>query len=357
MKAKRLGLPFKMRRAVLALGSQVKNTICFASLRGAVITQVHDNLTSPGDLSSFERDATILLKKKPAVIAYDLHPDYLSTHFAFSKINKYKLMPVQHHHAHIAACMADNALANSAVIGVAFDGTGLGSDNKIWGGEFLVCDYRTFKRKAHLKEVPLVGGEQAIKEPWRLLAAWFDFPKSLDSSGALKKICSSGINSPLASSMGRLFDAAASIVLNKKKAAFEAELAIQLEKIALNNKYRDKGYQFKINKLGGIYIIDPVPVLKRLFNDSKNSLSKERMAWRFHLSVAEMVLKTCVLIRKDVKLNKVALSGGVFQNKVLLSMILELLPKNGFKVYTHKNLSCNDSCLSLGQAAVANYRS
>jgi len=203
----------------------------------------------------------------------------------------------------------------------------------------------------------LVGGEKAILEPWRLVAAWFGFPKNLDKNNLLKKIYRAKINSPLASSMGRLFDAAASIVLNKRKASFEAELAIELEKLAVKNKSKvKKGYDFKVVNQDGSLIFDPTPVFKGIANDLDNGEPKEKIAWQFHFSVAQIVIKVCLFLRKEAKLNKVVLSGGVFQNKVLLNLVSNLLSKENFIVVRHKYLSCNDSSLSLGQAAVANFR-
>ena len=357
MKVRKLNLPFKIKKPVLALGAQVKNTLCFASGRVADISQLHSNLTTPADLFNFEKAAKILIKKNPKIIACDLHPDYISTKFALSLDKEYSVIAVQHHHAHIAACMAENSLPNDPVIGVAFDGTGLGADYTIWGAEFLLCDYKKFSRKAHLKEIPLVGGEKAILEPWRLVAAWFGFPKNLDKNNLLKKIYRAKINSPLASSMGRLFDAAASIVLNKRKASFEAELAIELEKLAVKNKSKvKKGYDFKVVNQDGSLIFDPTPVFKGIANDLDNGEPKEKIAWQFHFSVAQIVIKVCLFLRKEAKLNKVVLSGGVFQNKVLLNLVSNLLSKENFIVVRHKYLSCNDSSLSLGQAAVANFR-
>jgi len=356
MKVKKLSLPFTIKKPVLALGSQVKNTICYASGKVASITQAHNNLTVPGDLFNFEKAAAYFIKKGPKIIACDLHPDYISTKFAFSLGKEFKVIEVQHHHAHIASCMAENLLPNEPVIGVAFDGTGLGEDNTIWGAEFLICDYKKFVRRAHLKEIPLVGAERAILEPWRLIAAWFDFPKDLDKDGLLKKIYQAKINSPLASSMGRLFDAAASIILNKRKASFEAELAVELEKLADSSKPGMRGYNFKVVNEGDNLIFDPVTLLKDIVNDLKSGLPKKEVAWKFHFSVAQIIVKGCLFLRKEMKLNKVILSGGVFQNKVLLKLATTLLYKENFKVFMHRSLSCNDSCLSLGQAAIANYR-
>ncbi len=364
MKTLKIKLPFKLKKTVLALGSQTKNTICFAKDGCAYISPIHADLSLPKDLVAFERDAKYLLKKHPEVIACDLHPEYQSTKFALSLSTihhppstiRHPLL-VQHHHAHIAACMAENGLKNQKVIGVAFDGTGLGADDTIWGAEFLLCDYKKFSRRAHLKEIPLVGGERSILEPWRILAAWLNFSKSVDKKQLLSKIYKSGINSPLASSMGRLFDAVGSLVLGKREAKFEAELAIALEKLAAKNNLCAPGYKFSISKDKNGYILDPANIFKQIIRDLKAKMPREKIAWSFHQAVAGVILKIALILRREHRLNKIALSGGVFQNKILLKMSADLLSKEGFQVFRHKYLSSNDSCISLGQAVIAGLRS
>ncbi|MFH0855627.1 MAG: hypothetical protein V1869_03870 [Candidatus Omnitrophota bacterium] len=353
MKAVRIKLPVKLRKTVLALGPQTKNTICFAKGSSAYISPMHADLSLPADLSAFGKDARYFLKKHPKIVACDLHPEYQSTKLALSISGRRNPELIQHHHAHIAACMAENGLKGQKVIGVAFDGTGLGPDNNIWGAEFLVCNYKTFVRQAHLKEIPLVGGERAVLEPWRVLAAWFDFDKDRE----LKKIYQSGINSPLASSMGRLFDAVASLILSKAKASFEAELPIALEKLAEKGKFRNSDYRFNLKKCQGSYIIDPAGVFKRILKDLKSGISRNDIALNFHHSVARMIAQTCSVLRKRNQIKKVALSGGVFQNRILQRLSSDLLYQEGFEVFTHKKLSCNDSCVSLGEAIIAGLRS
>jgi hydrogenase maturation protein HypF len=292
--------------------------------------------------------------------------------------------------------MADNGLKNQKVIGVAFDGTGLGTDGKIWGGEFLLCDYRDFQRAAHLKEVPLLGAEKAISEPWRLSAAWLyaaykdkfpglniDFVKKLDKKKwqVLKKMYLAGFNSPPASSMGRLFDAVGSLVLEKYKVRQEAELAVELERLAMQHSSlrgarratkqsqteiaspptgaRNDGqpYTFDITRGKDGYILDPLPMFRAIVQDLKEKALKEKIALRFHITVAEMARKTCRILRKEARINKVVLSGGVFQNNLLLRLSSELLYKDGFAVFTHRHTGCNDSGIALGQALIASARS
>lgn len=351
-------LPFKLKKPVLALGSQAKNTICFAKGGRAYVSSVHADLSAPQDLLAFEKDAKYFLKKQPKIIACDLHPEYQSAKFAQQlPANDYRLTTIQHHHAHIAACMAENGLNNQKVIGFAFDGTGLGLDETIWGAEVLLCDYRKFSRAAHLKEIPLVGGERVILEPWRALAAWLNFDEKVDQKQVLSKIYKSGINSPLASSMGRLFDAVGSLVLGKEKAKFEAELAIALEKLAAKNGLLDLGYKFKITKDKNGYIFDPAGIFKQIIRDLRKKIAREKISWNFHQAVAGLIVKLALILRKEGGINKIVLSGGVFQNKILLKASSSLLAKEGFQVFTHRYLPCNDSSIALGQALIAGYRS
>lgn len=371
MELKKIKLPFKIKKPILALGGQRKNTICFAKENFAFLSPVYADLSIPGDFVRFEQNVRYFLKKRPKIIAYDLHPEYQSTKFALSLTTDYHLLSTQHHHAHIASCMADNGLLNQMVIGVVFDGTGLGRDNAFWGAEFFCpCDYRDFKRMAHLKEIPLLGGERAILQPWRLSTIWFYliYKEKFENLGlgllkkidrqkwqVLKRMYLSGYNCPLASSMGRLFDAVGNLVLEKDKIDFEAELAIGLEKLATDYKLPATSYKFRIIKNKDEYIIDPTLMFRQIFTDLKAKESRKKIAYRFHLTVAQMVINTCLTLRKQSNINKIVLSGGVFQNSLLLRLSLDLLYKQGFKVFTHRYLSCGDSSLSLGQAMLANF--
>ncbi len=357
MKTLKIKLPFKLKKAVLALGAQTKNTICFAKGDTAYISPLHADLSAAKDLSAFEKDARYFLRMRPDIIACDLHPEYQSTKFACrGQAAKIRQRAIQHHHAHIAACMAESGLKNQKVIGVAFDGTGAGADNTIWGAEFLLCDYTKFRRLAHLAEIPLVGGERAILEPRRALAAWLDFDKSIDKTGALRKIYCSGINSPLASSMGRLFDAAASLILDKRKAGYEGELAVSLERLAAKSGLRGPGYKFKLIKDKNGYILDAAGIFKQIIGDLKAKAPRREIARRFHRGVAEMIVRTALVLRRKYGSAKIVLSGGVFQNKLILKDSLDLLYKKGFRTFTHRHLYCKDAAISLGEAVIAGYR-
>ncbi|MDD2751741.1 MAG: hypothetical protein PHN59_01245 [Candidatus Omnitrophica bacterium] len=360
MKLKKIALPFKVNKPILAFGAAAKNTLCFAKRGFAYLSPVHTDLSQPCDFSIFENEAKSFLRRKPKIIAYDLHPDYPSSKFALAlDPARFNLFPVQHHHAHIASCMAENGLVNQKVIGVAFDGTGMGSDNSIWGAEFLICDYGNYQRRAHLKEIPLLGAEKAIQQPWRLACAWLDFqffPRQYQRQcRILKKIARQKFHFPMASSMGRLFDAVGSLVLKKYQVKQEAELAIALEKIASRYKAPGKPYNFKILNKQNQYIIDPGLMFRQVLADLKAKTAKEKIAYRFHHTIAKMIAETCLILRKNSGINRVALSGGVFQNKLLLALSLELLCNAGFKVVIHKDLSSSDASISLGQAAVANF--
>ncbi len=386
---KKIQLSFKVRKTILALGSQAKNTVCLLKGDLASISKTHNNLQDPQDFAFFEKDVKRFLKEYPQIIACDLHSEYQSTKYAvslgtvpfkdvkaFSGDSPY-LVSIQHHHAHIAACMAENGLKNQKVIGVAFDGTGLGQDNTLWGAEFLIADYKGFTRVSHLALVKLLGGEMAIREPWRLTAFWLnraykkeflklnlDFVKKInkDKLKILQKMDGLNLNAPEASSMGRLFDAVASLVLAKHKAKFEAELAVELEKIAsvwfgVNPHQYDIAYIMKIKKDKNAYIIDPTDIFKGIVKDLRSNVSQSNIAYRFHLTIAKMIKDMCLILRRENKINTVALSGGVFQNKLLLKEALDLLYKERFKVLLHKELPPNDACIALGQAVIAGQRS
>lgn len=380
MELKKIHLPFRIKKPILAFGSQTKNSVCFAKDSFAYISATHQNLDDPQDFSGFERAVKHFLEKKPKIIAYDLHPEYQSTKYAAElRPSTFELRAIQHHHAHIASCMLDNGFKNQKVIGVAFDGTGLGSDSHIWGAEFFICDYERFKRRAYLKEIPLLGGEKAILEPARLLAAWLyliykDRFLDLDISVVkkigkakwriLKKMLVSRFNSPLASSTGRLFDAAASLILGKPEARYEAELAMELESLA-SSWTKDEGrrtkdarhYRFTLIKDKDCYMINPLPMFKEIIRDLETKEPKERITYRFHFTIASMIRNICLILREEDKIRKIVLSGGVFQNRLLSGLSLDLLNKEGFEVFTHNKLSCNDSGISLGQAAIASFRS
>jgi hydrogenase maturation protein HypF len=335
-----------------------------------------------GDMENLETmehfENTLALYKKlfriePEIIAYDLHPEYLSTKYALEiggQISHVKLVPVQHHHAHIVSCMADNKI-ESPVIGVALDGTGYGSDGHIWGGEFLVADYKGFKRLGHLEYLPLPGGAAAIKKPYRTAIGYLikllgdksltrlAFLKPVDSVeiDLIRRQLQAGLNSPLNSSMGRLFDAVSALIGIRGEIDYEGQAAVELEMAAYDgiDKVGDKAYPYSIIESDGVNIIRLRELFAAIIEDLQQGMSKAMISAKFHNTVAGIILDMCRLISKKTGINQVALSGGVFQNRLLFRKVVPLLELAGFSVLVHKQVPCNDGGISLGQAVIANF--
>ncbi len=307
-----------------------------------------------------------LLEIKPKVVAYDLHPDYLSTQFAqnFQAVEK---IPVQHHHAHIASVMVDHGMENETVIGVAFDGAGYGTDGTIWGGEFLLANYRDFVRAAHLECTPLPGGSAAIREPWRNACALLhqcygddmetlnlEFVQRLDGTrwNILKQMMQRKQNCPLSSSMGRLFDGVASLLGIRDKIGYEGQAAIELEQLA-DEKCMESYFWQEISD-SAPSVIGLHSLTQAIVEDLLAGASNSQVAARFHNSVAEMVTTVCGRLRQTTGIEQVVLGGGVFQNKFLLRRLIPLLEGKNFQVYLPQNVPVNDGGISLGQMAIAN---
>lgn len=365
--------------AVLATGAHLKNTFCIARGNQFIISQHIGDMENFETFQAFENSMEHfkkLFKITPTVVACDLHPEYLTTKYAekLSALSpQISTVGIQHHHAHIASCMADNDLENRKVIGVAFDGTGYGSDGTIWGAEFLVSDYTEFERAAHLKYIRLPGGDAAIREPWRIAVSLLyevygedfvelelDFTKHLNKEKwlVLKGMLDKGINCPPASSMGRLFDGISALIGLKKEITYEGEAAIELEMAieqVQSSESRVQSYEYGIEKTGDTYIIDFIPIVRGVVEDLQTALPVAVISEKFHNTIAEMTVETCVKIRSDAhnELNEVALSGGVFQNMFLLDKTYKNLIKDGFKVYIHRRVPPNDGGISLGQAVIA----
>lgn len=347
---------------ILACGAHLKNTFCLTKGNYAFLSHHIGDLENEETLNSFEKGIEHfkrIFRVNPKAVACDLHPDYLSTRYALE--TGLKLIYVQHHHSHIASCMAENGIKEK-VIGVAFDGTGYGLDGEVWGGEFLVCDFAHFERYAHLAYVPLPGGEVAIKKPYRMTLSYLynfmsDYPymnliPHKEVEVIIKQI-ERRINSPLTSSVGRLFDAVSSLLGVCHFNTFEGEAAISLEMIADEGVEED--YPWRIVESSPI-IIDPSPLFRAMIQDIKRDIEVSIISAKFHNSVAQMIKEVCSLIRKVTGLNRVVLSGGVFQNVFLLKRALEKLRKGGFEVFIHHLVPCNDGGISLGQALVANFK-
>jgi len=376
-------LPFETRQ-VLGCGAEDKNTFCLTKDNYAFVSQHIGDMENMETLEHF--DSTISLYKRlfhiqPEIVAHDLHPDYLATKYARELGESgMKLVPVQHHHAHIASCMADNGL-ESPVIGVAFDGTGMGADGNIWGGEFLVADYHNFHRVGHLEYLPLPGGAAAIKRPYRTAIGYIltllgenalnhglPVMKEADDMEIeiIKRQIERKINSPLTSSMGRLFDAISALVGIRGEIDYEGQAAVELEMtahssvitgelgetISFNNNV---SYPYRIVGDKEIKIVCLRELLSAVIEDLHQGISKGRIAVKFHNTVAQMINEMCHLIADETGISQVALSGGVFQNRLLLRKAVSLLESSGFQVFTHRQVPCNDGGISLGQAVIANF--
>lgn len=357
-------LPFSGGQ-VLAVGAELKNTFCLTRDRYAFISQHIGDMENYETLRFFERTVEQLRRTfriEPQVIAHDLHPGYLSTQYALrtGRAASVVAFPVQHHHAHVAACMAENGLSGERpVIGVAFDGTGYGADGAIWGGEFLLADYVSFRRAAHLKYVPLPGGDAAIRRPYRVALAhlWAagisweeDLPPVAAASAAerivLTRQLERSVNTVPTSSVGRLFDAVAALAGVRHQINYEAQAAIELEMLVAEEP--EDPYPFGLGEE-----IDAAPLIHAVVADVRAGVPAGIIAARFHHGLAQMVCEVCRRLREETGLNEVAISGGVFQNATLLGMVVPRLGEAGFTVYTHHLVPPNDAGISLGQAVVA----
>ncbi|MBI5081904.1 MAG: carbamoyltransferase HypF [Chloroflexi bacterium] len=359
-------LPFNVP-PLLAVGGELKNTFCVARYHYAFLSHHIGDMENLETLKSFEDGVTHfqnLFRIHPEIIAHDLHPDYLSTRYATRITRHASRIPVQHHHAHIASCLAENNhTGDRSVIGVALDGTGFGSDGNIWGGEFLIANYKSFDRVAHLAYIPLPGGDAATRKPARvafshLLAANIALDLDLPSVAALSpteqniiaKQIANKINSPLTSSMGRLFDAVASIIGVRQDVNYEGQAAIELE--AMTDPDETGVYSFEVEQDGILLNA----VIQSVVNDFRARLPTPIIAARFHNGVAAMIRDVCLRLREQQAINQVALSGGVFQNITLLKKTLKLLHNANFEVLTHHLVPPNDGGIALGQAVIASYQ-
>jgi len=355
---------------ILACGGELKNTFCLTKDHYAIVSQHIGDLTNYEAMGFFEETLNNLkrtFKADPHIIAHDMHPDYLSTRFAqtykTSDDKSVTFVPIQHHHAHVASCMAENG-ESGRVIGVAFDGTGYGLDGNSWGSEFLVAGYDVFERFAHLNYVPLPGGDKAVREPWRLALSIlyqtygpeaFNLFSSLkpDISGEETRVVltmlEKNFNSPLSCGMGRLFDAVSSLIGICDRITFEGEAAIALEMAAIET---EGSYPYKLDDSVPI-MINTNSLIRTIVDDVNSGVPAGEISGKFHNTIAGMVIKVCTLAREKTGLETVALSGGVFQNALLFGLVESGLKARGFRVLSHSKVPTNDACISLGQAAVA----
>jgi hydrogenase maturation protein HypF len=358
-------LPFEAR-PILACGAEMKNTVCLTrgpyAFMSPHIGDLNDLETYDAYRQMVERLEEVF-RVHPEAVAHDLHPDYLSTRFAEGLDAGIERVAVQHHHAHVAACMAEHRLVGP-VLGVAFDGTGYGSDGSIWGGEFLVADYARFTRVGHLRRVPMPGGGRAAREPFRMALAHLlmacgtwdpDLPPVREATEAEQRAIAwqieHGINAPSTSSAGRLFDAVAALLGVRHRAHYEAQAAMELE--ALVDPTAEGVYPVMISE-DVPAVIDTRPVIRGIVADFSTGVAAPVIAARFHWTMAAIVRDMCQRIRQATGLNRVALSGGVFQNVTLLGAATGRLAEDGFEVFSHELVPANDGGIALGQAAVAN---
>jgi hydrogenase maturation protein HypF len=352
-------------RPVLACGAELKNTFCLAQGRHAFVSHHVGDLENAETLRSFTAGIAHfrrLFGIEPQVIAHDLHPEYLSTKYALdlADAEDLDLAGVQHHHAHIASCLADNG-ESGPVIGVAFDGTGYGPDGTIWGGEFLLADLAGYERGGHLAPVPLPGGAAAVRQPWRMAAAYLGdragevARRHQNQWAAVTAMAAKGVNSPLTSSAGRLFDAAAALLGVRDAINYEGQAAIELEQLA--DPVESAAYGAAIDTGSGPFQARGSDLLHALIEDRTGGVPASLIAARFHHGVAALIEAGCLLLRESHGLGTVALSGGVFQNTFLLHATVTRLEARGFRVLLHARVPCNDGGISLGQAVIAASRS
>ena len=362
-------LPFDTQ-PTLATGGELKNTFCLTREHYAFLSHHIGDMENVETYESFEQGVqhfSRLFRIQPEIIACDMHPNYFTTSYARSRATDAKLIAVQHHHAHITACMADNGLENHKVIGLSFDGTGYGTDGKIWGGEFLVADYSGFERAAHLEYMPLPGGDAAIRSPWRIAFAYAtslglkvdDLPFLQNIDPEMVRIVrlqmEKGINTAQTSSMGRLFDAVASLAGVRNQATYEAQAAIELEVQSRPLMHLARAYPYEIDTNGSGLLLRLEDLLSAALEDARSRESAGYIGACFHRAIADASVEICLMLARKRGLKEVVLSGGVWQNEILLGLVREGLEKQGFSVYCHGQTPTNDGGIALGQAAVANH--
>jgi hydrogenase maturation protein HypF len=348
---------------ILACGAELKNTFCLLKDDRAVMSQHIGDLENHPTLRSYAEGIDHLARLfdiSPRLVAYDLHPEYLSTKYALdlAAAEAIDAIGVQHHHAHIASCLADNGV-DETVIGVAYDGTGFGTDGTIWGGEFLVADLAGFERAGHLAPVPLPGGTAAIRQPWRMAVAYLDaaygddlpdlpvLRRHADTWPAIVAMGRRSVNAPPTSSAGRLFDAVAALLDIRDDVNYEGQAAIELEQRA--DPGETVAYAAAV-RAGTIHSAD---LIRSVVEDLHAGTPASVIAARFHNGLVAATARMCTDIRSTSGLTTVALSGGVFQNTPLTERLTDALERAGFRVLTHERVPPNDGGISLGQAAIA----
>lgn len=354
---------------VLAVGAELKNVICLTRGDRAYLSHHIGDLKNQQVVDSMRQAIAHfkgLFEVEPQSIAHDLHPDYLSTHVAEALQGDAELIPVQHHHAHLASCLVDNGRDEKKAIGVIFDGIGYGADGHIWGGEFLLGDLRGYQRVGQLVYRPMPGGDAATKEPWRMAVSYLQaaygaelpelsFLQDVDPSGLklLLQMIEKQLNSPLTSSIGRLFDAVAALIGLRDKVSYEGQAALELEMLIEADGAGESTYPFGIEQQNGLLQLDPLPMIRAVVDDLHDGIVPAAISARFHNGLVQAVLDVCQRLTAEHGQLPVALSGGVFQNRYLTERAAQLLREAGFEVLLHRQVPPNDGGLALGQAAIA----
>lgn len=357
---------------ILGCGAGMKSTICLTKDRYAFLSPHIGDLGSVHTCNFYKASIEHLQKIldiQPACVAHDLHPGYFSTQFAKMLGDQgLPMIGVQHHHAHALSCMAENHL-DGEVLALTLDGTGLGTDGHIWGGEVLTCTYKGFERRARLNYLPMPGGDAAVTAPWRMAVALLykvygpdllnldiPFVRSLDKTklGFLIQMMDRQINCPLTSSTGRLFDAVSALLMICRETSYDSQAAIVLEAAADIEEPVSPAYPVDITTgRDGCWIMDASPGVRQIVADIKKGVSRDKIAALFHLSLVDMMVETTAKVGKETGLDRVVLSGGVFNNNTVFSQITRMLDEKGFKVYTHSIVPCGDGGIALGQAMAA----
>jgi hydrogenase maturation protein HypF len=357
---------------LLACGAELKATFCVAKQRRAWVGHHIGDLQNLETLTSFRDGAAHfeeLFAVTPEVVAHDLHPDYLSTRYALER-DGVELVAVQHHHAHLAACLAEHGETGPAV-GAIFDGTGLGTDGTIWGGELLVGDLAGFERAGHLRPVALPGGDRAVREPWRMACAWLaeaqggepDLPTTLAEAiepkrwAAVARMARTGLSAPATTSVGRLFDAVAALCGVRARASYEGQAAAELEAAAAGGgpaAVRATANRYALPVVAGPpTVLDAAPTVLAVAADAAANVPAATIASRFHAALAAATVEACGVVARRRALDLVVLAGGVFQNRLVVDATAEALERTGLRVLVSERLPPNDGAISYGQAAVA----
>jgi hydrogenase maturation protein HypF len=353
---------------ILACGAELKNTICLTKGKNAFISQHIGDLKNMESYEFFDltiRHLKRILDIEPEIIAYDLHPDYLCTRYALEQ-DGIKLIGVQHHHAHIASCMLEHGI-EQPVMGLSFDGTGYGTDGKIWGGEVLLVDGTKFSRLAHFEYIPMPGGDMAIKEPWRMAVSYLchtfgedlwnmNLPlfKEFDKNKIqfIIEMINKGLNCPETSSLGRLFDGISALLGVCYHSTYEGQAAIMLE-MEITDQHEEKFYKYEWSIGMESYLISTKPIIEGIVTDFMSGIGSNLISYKFHLTLIKLFIELCVQLRKETGIDQIVLSGGVFQNATLLAGLCRDLRKQGFRVFSHSKVPTNDGGIALGQVAIA----